>query len=140
MPDTTPGHSAVFAYGDEATAAASSTWTALAGVTEIGGISIEADDIDVSNMDSPEQMRQFDPGWADAGEVEVTLQFAKAQNAAVYGLFRVPKGFQIMFADGSKWEFDGYVKGFGNEIEREGIVTATATAKISGKPAFTAAA
>ncbi|MEM8738262.1 MAG: phage tail tube protein [Planctomycetota bacterium] len=138
MPDTTPGHSATFEFGDEATVAASNSFTKLAGVTEIGGIAIEADDVDVSNMDSPEQFREFDPGWADAGEVEITLQFAKTQNTTLYGLFRVPKGFRVAFADGSTWEFDGYIKGIGNEIEREGIVSATVTAKISGKPAFTA--
>lgn len=140
MPDTTPGHSAAFEFGDGATVADSATWTKLAGVTEIGGLSFDADDVEVSNMDSPGQWKEFDPGWADAGEVEVTLQFQKAQNTTLFGLFRVPKGFRVVFADGSKWELDGYIKGLGNEVEREGIVSATATLKISGEPTFTAAA
>jgi hypothetical protein len=136
----TKGHSTKLEYGDEDTYEDSETFTALAKVTELGGISIEGEDIDVSHMESVEQFAEFDPGWADAGEVEATLQFEKTQNETVYGLFRQPKGFRMVFSEGSKWGFSGYIKGFSNEVERKGIVTAKVTIKISGKPVFVKAA
>jgi hypothetical protein len=49
-------------------------------------------------------------------------------------------GFRITYADGSKWAFSGYIKAYGDEVEREGIVTTSVTIKVSGKPVFTKAA
>jgi hypothetical protein len=57
----------------------------------------------------------------------------------VYGLFRLDKNFRITFVDTSKWALSGYIKSFGNEVDREDIITANITVKISGKPTFTAA-
>ena len=139
-PNTTPGHSTLFAYGNQATFAESTSWTEVAQIVDIGPPEIEADDIDVSNMKSPEQFKQFDPGWADAGEVEVTVQYEKAAATALYALFRQKKGFKMTFEDGSSWGLDGYIKKFGGEVDREGVITQTITVKVSGKPLFTAAA
>ena len=116
------------------------TFTNFAKLTEIGGISIEADDIETSHMDSPNQFKEFTAGWADAGEVEFTLQFEKAGAAAVWALFRQDKSFRVLFKDGSEWTFNGYLKAFGTEADREGIVTVPCTIKISGEPVFEAAA
>lgn len=132
----TKGHSTVIEYGDAATYGDSATWTPFAGVTEATPPTPEADDIDVSHMGSEEQFREFTAGWADGGEVELTLQYAKAQAATVYGLFRQDKGFKVTFSDGSHWGVTGYIKSFGDEIDREGIITTAATIKVSGKPVF----
>lgn len=134
------GHSTKIEYGNAATVAASTTWTALAKITELGGVNVEAEDIDVSHMESPDQFEEFDPGWANGGEVEATIQFEKTENETVYGLFRVPKGFRMVFVDGSKWNLNGYIRSFGNEVERKGIVTAKIKIKVSGKPEFVKAA
>lgn len=114
--------------------------TDLAKVTDIKPPKVDADDIDVSHMESPEQFKQFAAGWANGGEVECTIQFDKTKNAAIYGAFRKNRVFRVTFFDGSVWGFKGYIKGFGNEVEREKIVTATITAKVSGKPLFVPAA
>ena len=135
------GSQVVFQYGNQATYAASSTWTDVAEIIDITPPNVEADDIETSHMMSPNQFKQFEAGWADGGEVDLSVQFEKAKNASLYALFRQPKGFRIMFADapgpsGSKWGFDGYIKGFGNEVDREDIVTADITVKITGQPVF----
>ncbi len=127
------------AYGDAATAAASSTWTPFADVTEVKPPKIEAEDVDTSNLKSPGKVKTFDPGWANAGELELTIQYNKTQTATVYGLFRTPKGFKVTYADGSKWVYDGYIKTWQDQIEKDGIVTQNITVKISGLPVFTAA-
>lgn len=139
-PNTTPGHSTKFAFGSHATVLASNTWTEIAQVVEISPPEVEADDIETSNMQSPEQFKTFDPGWADGGEVEITVQYEKQATTTIYGLFRVKKGFKMTFEDGAIWSFDGYLKKLGGEVDREGLITQTLTFKISGKPAFATAA
>ena len=91
-------------------------------------------------MTSPEQFKQFDPGWADAGEVSLTVQYEKTAATSIYGIFRQPKLFKMTFEDLSTWEFSGYLKKIGGEIDREGVITQELTVKISGKPTFAAAA
>jgi hypothetical protein len=132
----TKGHSTVIEYGDQPTFADSITWTAFANVTGVTPPTPEADDIDVSHMGSEGQFKEFTAGWADGGEVEVTLQYNKDQATTIYGLFRQNKGFRITFSDESYWGLTGYIKSFGDEIDREGIITTTVTIKVSGKPTF----
>lgn len=137
-PKTTPGHTTIFEYGNQSNYADSTTWTKVGQITDIDPPEVEADDIEVSNMESPDQFKEFDPGWADAGEIELEAQYEKANAAAVYGIFRTRKGFRMTFQDGSTWKFNGYLKKLGGEIDREGIVTQKLTFKVSGKPLFTA--
>lgn len=134
----TKGHSTKVSYGNLANVQDSTTWTPFAKITNAVPPKPQADDIDTSHMDSPDQFKEFEAGWADGGEVEITIQFDKEKNAEVYGLFRQTKGFRMEFSNGSRWEWTGYIKQFGNELEREGIITTTVTFKVSGKPAFTA--
>lgn len=130
------GHGVIFEVGDEETVADSETWTKIAKVIDITPPNVESDDIDCSHMESPEQFAEYDPGWAEAGECTLTIQFAADENERVYGLFRQKKGFRMVFNQGSRWQFNGYIKAFGNEVDRKGIITAPITVKISGKPEF----
>jgi hypothetical protein len=138
-PNVTQGYETILSYGNMPTASGSTAWTDFAGILDIKPPKIESEDIDVSNMASPGQFKQFTAGWANGGEIEVKIQFEKTQNATVYGLFRTNKGFKITFADGSTWLADGYIKSFANEVDREKIVTADIGVKVSGQPTFTAA-
>ena len=134
---STKGHSTKMEVGDQATYDVSSVWTALfSKVTGLTPPKIEGEDIDVSHMLSPDQFEEFDPGWANGGEVELDAQFDKDQQEFVYGLFRVPRGFRMTFVDGSKWNLNAYIKAFANEVERKGIVSVKVTIKISGKPQY----
>jgi hypothetical protein len=141
----TKGYKTTLNFGDQATAAASTTWTPLAKVTDITPPKVSVDDIETSNMDSPVDdndvpWKEFESGWAEAGEVDVTIQFDKNQADSVYGMVGVSKGWKIAFRDGSTWALDGYIKTYGDEVEREKLVTTKATIKISGRPLFTKAA
>jgi hypothetical protein len=108
-------------------------------LTDVKPPKIEADDVDVSNMNSASQMKEHIAIWGDAGEVEFKVQFNKTQNGVVYSLFRQQKAWQVMFSDGSYWTAEGYLKSFANEVEREKIVTADISIKLSGLPVFTPA-
>lgn len=142
----TQGYLSQFQYGDQATAAASTTWTSIAQVLDIKPGKVEAKDIDTTVIDSPNQAETSVPGFASGGEATVKIQFAKAQQTTLFGLFRTPKGFRIMFNDastqggtGSTLAFDGYIKGIQNEIDSKNLVTCDLTVKVSGLPTFTAA-
>lgn len=143
----TQGYLSQFQYGDQATAATSTTWTSIAQVLDIKPGKIEAKDVDVTVIDSPNQAEQFAPGWANGGEGTIKVQFAKAQQTTLFGLFRTLRGFRVMFNDastqngqGSTLAFDGYIKGIANEIDSKNLVTCELTVKVSGLPVFTAAA
>lgn len=141
----TKGVKTKLGIGNGATAEDSTSYSDLAKIVDIKPPKPDADSIDISNMDSPgaeegKPWKEFTAGWADAGEVECTIQFAKAQAATVYALFRQDKGFRITFADGSTWTFSGFVKSYGDEVDREKIVQTTITIKVSGEPEFAAAA
>lgn len=135
----TKGHGVKIGHAAPGTAV-SGTFTDFARVTTIGNIEIEADDIETSNMDSPNQFKEFAAGWADAGEVEITAQFDKSDAADVWALFRQDKTFRIEWRDGSKLKIGGYVKKFGVETDREGLVTVPLTLRISGEPELVPAA
>ena len=130
-------------YGNGTTVANTSIWTPVATILDIKPPKVEADDIETSHMQTPNQVKTFDPGWADAGELECQIQFEKVQNATLYSLFRVPRAWRMRFSDlpspsGSKWEFENsYIKSFANEVDREQLVTADIVIKISGPPVFT---
>lgn len=137
----TKGYKTIIGYGDpgEDGQPGDGPFTDFAKVTDINGVSVEADDIETSNMDSVEAWKTFTAGWADAGSVDLKLQFDKTKAAEVYALFRQDKTFRVLFVDGSQWVLAGFVKKFGNEVEREKLVTVSITIKASGKPEFTAA-
>lgn len=132
----TKGHSTKLEYS----AIPPTTYTAVAKIIDIKGLSPEAEDVNVSTMDSVEQWEEVTAGWADAGEVEVVAQYEKAANTTIWGLMRQDKTYKLTFSDNSTWVMQGYLKKFSNEVERKGIVTATLTIRISGKPVFTAGA
>lgn len=134
------GHSTTFEYGNAATYTASTTWTPLAGVVSVTPPTIESDDIDISTMSSADQFKETDGGWSDGGELEVQVQFEDDQAETVYGLFNQNKGFRITFSNGASWKCNGRIKSYGDEVEREGLVTTTIKVKVSGKPLFQKAA
>lgn len=135
----TKGYQSKIFYGNQPTAAASTTWTAFAGVTEITPPKPSAAKIDSTHMESPDEYKEQEPGLAEVDDVECKIQFEKTQAAAVYALFRAKKGFKVEFADGSTWLLNGFISGYGDEVDREGIVSTTVTIAVSGKPVFTAA-
>jgi hypothetical protein len=136
MSDFTKGYGAKFGYAD----VGGSSFTYLARVLEIKPPKTSVDSIDTSHLESPYQWKEKAAGWKDTGEAEVKVQFKKDQTAAVYGLLALDKSFQILLADGSTLDFDGFLSGIEPEIDKEGLVTATLTFTVSGKVEFAAAA
>ena len=129
--------------GDKSTYATSLIWTKFALVVDIPSLpGMEADDIDVTTLASPDRFKQYDPGRADGGEVELKVQFEKVEAERVYSLFKLKSGFKITLNDAvlpanrSTFKFDGYIKHIAPEAAAEAGIETTITIKVSGKPVF----
>ena len=109
-------------------------------VTAIAPPGIEVEDIDVSVMQSTDQWREFISGWKVGGEAGVTIQYTKAETAALFAQAAIENFFIIEFSDGSEWAFKGYINNFGDELDIDGIVSTALTIKITGVPTFTPSA
>lgn len=120
---------------------------AVAELTEIGGLELSADSIDVTSLDSAGGYREFIAGFKDAGEVSVSGFFnpttGKGQKE-MYDLFEsgATSQFSIEFPQetGAKWAFSGVVTGFSTSTGVEDPITFEATIKVSGKPTLTVTA
>lgn len=130
----TKGHSTTLGYS----AIPPTTYTLVAKVIDIKPPAPDGEEIDVSTMESLEQWAETTAGWIDAGEIEATIQYEKAQQATLVGLLRQDKTWKLTFSDNSTWICQGFLKSTGSEVERKGIVTTTVTIRLSGKPTFTA--
>lgn len=138
----TKGMKTRFEYGDAATHAESNTWTPFAKVVEIGPPPVTADEIETTWLESPDDFKDWEPGLGDAGDASFKIQWAPEQNAEIFNLFRVKKGFRMVYADlpypsGSKLHFNGWIKGIaGESITKDNVVEATITVRVVGKPHF----
>jgi len=113
----------------------------VGGLTEIGGLQLSADTIDVTTLDSEGGYREFIGGFKDAGEVPISGYFdnttGKGQ-AEMYAAFESGDvtDFVIKFPAtlNAKWTFKGVVTGFETGATLEDPVSFAATIKVSGKP------
>jgi hypothetical protein len=130
-------------FSDTPSPSGAASWTPVASIIDLKPPKIESTDLDTTVLDSPDMFETALPGWGKSGEATVKIQFEKTQQAALYGLFRTPKGFRIVFPDGtspttgSTLAWPGWINGFQNAVEKKDIITAEITVKVNGKPAFT---
>lgn len=117
--------------------------TMIANLTSIGEIGVESEEIDATDLDSPNNYKEFIAGSKDAGEVslggnikneatiEKMLALAEAQSL---------EDWVVTYPSGAKWEFKAFVKSFKDgEKTVDGLATFTASLRISGKPTYTPA-
>ena len=110
--------------------------TAVAGVTSIGGPDMEGEVLDVTDMDSAGGFMEFLPGIVDAGEVELELNYTKAETAILHGLWRTTASYKIVFPDSSNFAFTGFLKGLGTETPYDDKVSQSGSFKLNSKPTF----
>jgi predicted secreted protein len=121
--------------------------TAIAELTNIGGVDISMDTIDVTSHDSANAYREFIGGLVDAGEVPVEGNFYPGDAGQVALLTalnaRTASAFVITFpaSVGASWSFNALVTGFkAADAPVDGQLPFSANLKISGKPTLTATA
>lgn len=117
--------------------------TAIASLTEINGLELSADTIDVTALDSDGGYREFIGGFKDGGELSIS-GFFNPQDTGQAGLYSdfesgATQAYTIAFPAALKasWEFNGVVTGFVTGAALEDAITFEATIKVSGAPTLT---
>lgn len=116
----------------------------IANLTSIGEIGVESEEIDATDLDSPDNYKEFIAGSKDAGEVSLAGNIKDESNVekmlALAESQSVEK-WTVAYPSGAKWEFSAFVKSFKDgEKTTDGLATFTATLRISGKPVYTKSA
>lgn len=113
---------------------------AVGGLTNINGISVSADSVDLTSLDNLTGYREKEPGFKDPGEVTVSGFLDGDDNGQdkIYTLLNsgAVVSCSIVFPAkiGKTWSFSAGISAFETGAELEGGVTFGATLLISGKP------
>lgn len=135
------GHGAAFKRGNAD--GPPETYTAIAPVISISGPGMSKDAIDVSHLASTERYREFVSGMRDAGEVTIELRFdpgdSDVDNALTDFEADTARSYQIAWADGSTFNFEGILTAWSPETPFDDAMSMSLTYKVTGQPSFTAA-
>ena len=134
------GHGSTFAVGD---GGSPEVFTAFAEVVTITPPQLVRDTVDATHMASPEKWREFVPGLRDGGEVSLEMNFipgGPGEDAILIAFQDETAGnWKITFPNAHSWTFAAFCTGFESEVPLDDKMSATATFKVTGKPAFVAA-
>lgn len=127
--------------GDGATP--TEAFTTIAEVKSISGPSETRDTLDVTNMDSPNQYKEFVATLIDGGTISCDINFI-GDNTTQNGLRTdmlagTARNFQLLMANtgASLYAFTAFVTEFSPSFDVESIVTASISMKITGAVTFT---
>ena len=115
----------------------------IANLTSIGEIGVESEEIDATDLDSPNNYKEFIAGSKDAGEVALAGNIKDESNVEKMLALAESQSMEewtVEYPSGAKWTFHGFVKSFKDgEKTPDGLATFSATIRISGKPTYTKA-
>lgn len=115
----------------------------IANLTSIGEIGVESEEIDTTDLDSPNNYKEFIAGSKDAGEVSLAGNIKDESNVEKMLALAESQSVEewtVEYPSGAKWVFSAFVKSFKDgEKTTDGLATFTATLRISGKPVYTKA-
>lgn len=121
----------------------------IAGIVSLGGPSMTADNIDITELDpyegtstlpaNPEFWKEFVAGWRDLGQVELTMNFTRAQWSTLLTYFRRGNtgDWEIRLRNGDVMAFSGHIPAVGSSFEKDGMIQNTITIKGTGALTFT---
>ncbi|MBR5593899.1 MAG: hypothetical protein IKW46_07500 [Bacteroidaceae bacterium] len=116
----------------------------IANLTSIGEIGVESEEIDATDLDSPDNYKEFIAGSKDAGEVSLAGNIKDEANVEKMLALAESQSIEewvVAYPSGAKWTFSGFVKSFKDgEKTPDGLATFSATIRISGKPTYTKSA
>ena len=115
----------------------------IANLTSIGEIGVESEEIDATDLDSPNNYKEFIAGSKDAGEVSLAGNIkdeANVEKMLALAESQSMEEWTVEYPSGAKWTFSGFVKSFKDgEKTTDGLATFSATIRVSGKPVYTKA-
>ena len=113
----------------------------IANLTSIGEIGVESEEIDTTDLDSPDNYKEFIPGTKDAGEVSLAGNIKEESNVEKMLALAESQSMEewtVTYPSGATWKFKGFVKSFKDgEKTPDGLATFSATIRVSGKPTYT---
>lgn len=139
MSDATIAFGAVLEYVE------TGTNVPIGELTNIGGIGLTADTIEVTSHDSTSRFREFLQGIRDGGEISIEGNHVPSDDgqAAMYTHFNGDgdggglEAMIITFPDASNWTFNAIVTNYqAGDAPYDGKLGFSATLKISGVPNF----
>ena len=133
MSDEVEGIGTELSYGT----AGGSDAVAIAGLTEVSPPEEQTDDNETTHMGTADHTRTYKAGLTDPGECTFKCHFDSTQHAALAGIKRVEKVWNVTLSDGFVIAFNGYLKGLGTEVDLEGLTYSTGTVKASGAVTYT---
>lgn len=117
--------------------------TIIANLTSIGEIGVESEEIDATDLDSPNNYKEFIAGSKDAGEVSIAGNIKSEANVEKMLALAEAQSLEdwvVTYPSGAKWEFKAFIKSFKDgEKTVDGLATFSASLRISGKPTYTPA-
>ncbi len=121
---------------------AGTTTTSVGQLRNISFPGLSVDDVDISNMDSPDAYKEFVAGMIDGGTVEFEGVWEVTDMAALYATAksRVAEIWTITFPDSgtATFTFTGYINSLGGSIPYDGEITMNGAIKITGEPVHAA--
>lgn len=116
----------------------------IANLTSIGEIGVESEEIDTTDLDSPNNYKEFIAGSKDAGEVSLAGNIKDESNVEKMLALAESQSVEewiVAYPSGATWKFRAFVKSFKDgEKTTDGLATFTATLRVSGKPVYTKSA
>ncbi len=118
--------------------------SAIGELTEIEGISMSAETVDITTLSSSNGYREFVQGLKDGGEVTMSGFFypADAGQTALIAAFEggTTDTYTITFPTGigKEWIFSGIITAITTGVTMEDPVTFECTIKVTGKPSLSA--
>lgn len=113
----------------------------IANLTSIGEIGVESDEIDATDLDSPNNYKEFIAGSKDAGEVSLAGNIkveANVEKMLALAEAQTLENWVVTYPSGATWTFTAFVKSFKDgEKTVDGLASFTASLRISGKPTYT---
>lgn len=119
--------------------------TVIQHATVIGDLSIEAEEIDVTTLDSPNRAKEYIQGAKDAGSISVeTNNCFDAQVTTLYSVYQSGDVREWTIAypdDAATVTFSGYISTFTfGEASTDGLVTVNFDIRTSGLPVYSESA
>ena len=112
----------------------------IANLTSIGEIGVESEEIDATDLDSPNNYKEFIAGSKDAGEVSLAGNIKDETNVEKMLALAESQSIEewtVTYPSGATWTFSGFVKSFKDgEKTTDGLATFSATIRVSGKPVY----
>ncbi len=117
-------------------------YTTVGGITSVKPPGVTAEVVDATHMKSANKAKEKLAGIIDWGQTSIGINYDPADegHADLIAAVGTVAKLQIVFPDGEKWQFSAVCSAFEpGEITKEGLMTASFTADVTGVPTFVAA-